>query len=254
MQLVRSVPVRVGRPATPSSSNRALPALVVTWVVMLAASMWFGVMYASLPDECALPSGASALDAQSQLVLAQRAAACRDLQRGRITLDEYRALIGIGAPTIAIEPEPETVQWASSVRAVSSEYSPDQWSAKQVLGAPDVYPQSGDLPHAWASREPDAPWEFIEVGFAKPGRIRGLQVYETNAPGAITQVEIITADGARKIVYEEPRVEAAATGSQISTFEFACSDEPIVAARVTLASGQVAGWNEIDAIGALPCK
>jgi hypothetical protein len=232
--------------------NRGTVALIATSLVTLAASTWFGVIYLSTPDTCALPPNVASLDAQAQLALTRHAMACRDLEAGRITLTEYRALIGAELP--AAPPPTVTVQWASSVRAVSSEYSTTDWSAKQALGAPDVYPRSGDDPHAWASRDADAPFEFIEVGFASPQRIHGLQVFETLAPGAITEVEIITASGKRKIIYEQPRVDAATVGSQISSFDFACSDEPIVAARVTLASGQVPGWNEIDAIGALPCR
>lgn len=254
MQLTRSVPSRVGRPATPSVMTRGTVALIAISLVTLAASTWLGVAYLSSPDPCGLPAGAASLDPKAQVVIAKMAMACRELASGRITADQYRAIVGRdeAAPPAAKTPTP-SVQWASSVRAVSSEYAPTQWSARQVLGPPDVYPHAGDLPNAWASRDADAPFEFIEVGFAQPQRIHALQVYETNAPGAITEVEIITANGARKIVYSQGKVDAATESAQISTFTFKCSDEPIVAARVTLASGQVAGWNEIDAIGALPC-
>ena len=34
---------------------------------------------------------------------------------------------------------------------------------------------------------------------------------------------------------------------------FACTDQPVVAVKVTLASGAVPGWKEIDAIGGTPC-
>ena len=254
MELSRSVPSRVGRPATPTNPlTRGTIALLATSIVMLGASTWLGAVYLAAADPCALPSGAASLDEPAQVELARHAMACRDLENGRITLDDYRALIGVAiAPPAA--PEPPQVMWASSVRAVSSEYSADQWSAKQALGAPDVYPNSGDLPHAWASLTPDAPWEFIEVGFPTPQKIRGVVVYETLAPGAISEVEIITASGARKVVYQQEHVDAAPTGAQITPFAFLCSDEPVVAARVRLASGQVPGWNEIDAIGALPCR
>jgi hypothetical protein len=251
MKLERSVPTRVGRPATPTHSiHRGTIALVGISLATLSAVTWLSALYLANNDPCALPKGAGTLNAEAQAILARHAVACRDVENGRMTLEEYRAL---DAPPPAVEPVPQ-VEWASSVRAVSSEYAQDRWSAREALGPPDVYPRSGDEPHAWASRDPDAPFEFIEVGFATPRRVHGIQVVETYSPGAITEVEILTASGARKIVYQQPRVDAAPNAAQISTFEFACSEEPIIGARVTLASGQVPGWNEIDAIGALPCR
>jgi hypothetical protein len=137
------------------------------------------------------------------------------------------------------------------VRSFSSQYTNSQWSAAQVLGAPDVYPRSADDPRAWASLSADAPTEFIEVGFATPRHVRELQVFETLGAGAISSVELITVSGARitlALPSDQPNSVAA-----IASFTSSCSTEPIVAARVTLASSKVAGWNEIDAIGALPC-
>src|SRR5262245_31473669 len=86
---------------------------------------------------------------------------------------------------VEVKPPPEP-QWATTVRNFSSEYSTANWSAQQALGAPNVFPRSGDLDGAWASREPDATTEFIEVGFAQPQRASALEVYETYNPGAIT--------------------------------------------------------------------
>ena len=62
-------------------------------------------------------------------------------------------------------------QWASKNLQVSSEWqkvggkwdsSGGKWSASQVLGAPDVFPKSGDLPQAWASKAKGGK-EWIEV-------------------------------------------------------------------------------------------
>jgi hypothetical protein len=142
-------------------------------------------------------------------------------------------------------PGPE-VEWASSVREFSSEYSNDGWSAQQVLGAPDVYPAQGDMPHAWASATPDAAVEFIEVGYARPMRAIGVDIYETFNPGAVSEVALISSGGAVTLAADPVTDEPLQVRTE-------CTAEPIEAVRVTLASAQVPGWNEIDAIGLVPC-
>jgi hypothetical protein len=173
--------------------------------------------------------------------VAQHAMACRDLEAGRITLADYRRLIGADVPPVPPAPH---VQWASAVRAVSSEYSPTSWSAQQVLGPPDAF-TAGDNPKAWASRDADAGTEFIEVGFARPAKLSGLEIYESFNPGATRTIELIGASGHRIVI--QP------TGS-VREVAFTCTNEPIVGARITLASSEVPGWNEVDAIGAVSCE
>jgi hypothetical protein len=139
------------------------------------------------------------------------------------------------------------------VRAVSSEYRASDWSARQALGAPDVYPKSGDAPKAWASKEPDAASEHLEVGFA-PTRTKQIRIYETFNPGAIASVDAILASGKHERVLEVAAPAAVRDAARIVTIDLPCTAEPVVAVRVTLASAKVPGWNEIDAIGLVPCK
>ena len=65
----------------------------------------------------------------------------------------------------------QKVQWASKVIEFSSELTPVQYSAQQVLGKPNVLPAGGQNPNAWS---PDRPKqrEFIKVGFDNPISIR----------------------------------------------------------------------------------
>lgn len=137
-------------------------------------------------------------------------------------------------------------QWASEVRAFSTQYSTDGWSAQQALGPPDVFPNAGDIPKAWATQLPDAPGEFIEVGFKTPMRVSGIEVFETFNPGAIQRIDLISTNRSTSL---------APTGSsdQPYTILMTCTSEPVVAVRVTLDSQAVPGWNEIDAIGLVPC-
>ena len=227
---------------------------------LVAIGVWIAASRCSSSDDaCALPPGAASLAPEAQGEIARHVMACRDLEHGRITRDDYRRLIG----ALVMPVTQDRTIWASSVRAVSTQYSPTSWSAQQVLGPPDVYPGSGDNAKAWASRDADAATEFIEVGFAQPTSLRELQIFETYNPGAIASVETISVSGHHATYYacegtftQNPCTLAGPlalpTGAQISHVPLACG-EPIAAVRVTLASGIVPGWNELDAIGGVPC-
>jgi tetratricopeptide (TPR) repeat protein len=165
----------------------------------------------------------------------------------------------------------DDVHWASSVRSVSSEFgvdtsgerparstaaggaeSIDKSSAKQALGAPNVYPHAGDVSQAWASKDADAQTEYIELGF-EPVRTSAIRIYETFNPGAIATVEIITASGAHTKVAETASPVPAPPQARVVAIDVPCTSEPVVAVRITLASSRVPGWNEIDAVGLVPC-
>jgi hypothetical protein len=141
--------------------------------------------------------------------------------------------------------------WASTVNGVSSQYTASSWSAAQLLGPPDVFPQSGDNAKAWASLGADDRDEWVDVGFDRAGSVSGVEIYETYNPGAVDRVELVTASGA----VIEAQVAAASTAPSIRRLaSVSCTKEPVVAVRVHLASMRVAGWNELDAIGVVPCK
>ena len=218
---------------------RVPSSLLLVGTTLVAVAVSTVVIAAKLIDQrdesCGVPPGVT------DPGVARHAMACRDLEHGRITLAEYRRLIGLDLPPAPPAPH---VQWASSVRAVSSEYSPTRWSAQQVLGPPDAR-EPGDNPNAWASLTADGGPEFIEVGFAQPARLAGLEIYESFNPGAVRSVELIGASGRRTTI---------ATAGAVRQLQFTCTDEPIVGARITLASDQVPGWNELDAIGAVSCQ
>lgn len=201
---------------------------------------------------CALPAGVS-LDSLSSAgadYIARRAQLCADLECGRIDARGFAESVA-RLDTEPVAPIPERL-WATSVLEVSSQYGEHDWSASQVLGAPDVYPASGDNVKAWASMNADGKDEFIEVG-VPAARIGAIEIYETFNPGAIRSIDVIGKGGHRTRVYGgEPRVQSDV--SQITTAEFSCTRDEVVGVRVTLNASAVAGWNEIDAIAVRPCQ
>jgi hypothetical protein len=228
-------------------------ALVVSSCATLAAVTAWLLVAPATRDSCALPGNSASLSPSAQDLLAKHAVACSDLINDRITHDQYLQLIGLTSPPVVTPPMPET-EWASTVRAVSSQYTDTSWSAQQVLGPPDVFPSAGDNAKAWASLAADGGDEFIEVGFAQAYPISELAIYETFNPGAVRDIELITASG--KQIHRATPPDVLIDGKPMPSRRLAVPvdcGEPIVAARITLASGQVAGWNEIDAIGATTC-
>lgn len=209
-------------------------------------------------DPCAIAMSTSDLTARDRGFIARRMLACSDVQHGRISQAEYRLQVAAISsewtfgqrPTFT--PIPPATQWAATVDGFSSQYSTSSWAATKVLGAPDVFPAHGDNANAWASLGADDKPEWIEVGFAQPTQVNAVEIYETYNPGAITSIELVTADGERIQAYQG---SAGATG-QISNklrAEVGCTAASIVAVRVHVASTIVPGWNELDAIGVVPC-
>ena len=244
-------------------SRAPAAALVVSSCATLVSIVaWLSFSRAGNHDDCTLSGELSNLAPAAQTEIARHELACRDFEHGRITTDDYRRLVGLIRDEAA-KPVVETVEWASRVVAMSSQYSPSSWSAQQVLGPPDVYPGYGDNAKAWASLDADAGNEFIEVAFPRPTSMRELRIYETLNPGAIASVDATTVSGKHVTMIAcggsftasvcDAPMAVPTGGAKISVVPLQCG-EAIASVRVTLASAAVPGWNEIDAIGAVPCE
>lgn len=81
----------------------------------------------------------------------------------------------------------QVVQWASKVIDVSSELTPVQYSAQQVLGKPNVLPAGGQNPNAWTPDKPKRK-EFIKVGFDTPMQIQQIAIAESHNPSAVFKI------------------------------------------------------------------
>jgi hypothetical protein len=213
-------------------------------------------------EACALPRGVELreLAQRERGLVLRRVFACNDLRLGRIAQADYiRAIAAIDAEWGSLPdepaPRPLPIAWASAVQGFSSQYDDPSWAATQVLGPPNVFPRHGDLPQAWASRLPDGPAEWIAVEFARASPIAEVVVYETFNPGSIARVALTAEDGSVHDVPVEPaEVEASPEGSAVRRFRLPCTAYRVRSVRLELDTAQVAGWNEIDAIGVVPCR
>ncbi len=135
-------------------------------------------------------------------------------------------------------------QWASDARA-SSEYTDGDWSARQATGKPDTE-TGGDNRTAWASKEADGGEEWIELIYEHSVRPTLLRVHETYNPGAVSKVEALDGDGRWRILWEGTDSTCESPGWLSLTFS--APEFPTKTIRITLDSGRVSGWNEIDAV------
>jgi OOP family OmpA-OmpF porin len=99
-----------------------------------------------------------------------------------------RLLFALGfVLTMSFQSYSQTVQWASKVIEFSSELTPVQYSAQQILGKPNVLPAGGQNPNAWTPDKPKRK-EFIKVGFEHPIQIEQIAIAESHNPSALSAV------------------------------------------------------------------
>jgi OOP family OmpA-OmpF porin len=91
-------------------------------------------------------------------------------------------LFAISLPNFAQE-----VQWASQVLEYSSQFGKRQYSVNQVVGKPNVLPNLGASPNAWAPRKKDK-YEYVKVAFDRPTKIKQIAIAETHNPGGIHKI------------------------------------------------------------------
>lgn len=80
-----------------------------------------------------------------------------------------------------------TIQWATAVLEVSSEFTELENSARQALLKPNILPSGGSNPNAWRPYKPNTV-DYIKVEFELPMPIEQIAIGETYNPGAITEI------------------------------------------------------------------
>jgi len=104
--------------------------------------------------------------------------------------------------------------YADTVLSVSSEYSvcPNNWSSCKIIGAPDVYPNCGDLPGSWSfsaanNTTTPHPREWIEIGYNTQYYVDSINVYQTNYSGLIDTIYFRDAQtGTWNIVFSDTAI------------------------------------------------
>ncbi|WP_235298114.1 hypothetical protein [Portibacter marinus] len=154
-------------------------------------------------------------------------------------------------PGFNIEEEKSLTQFADGIIDFSSEYSaaPGPWSTFVVLGAPDTYPDYGDKLTAWASKTADGQDEFLTLAFDTAQYVNNVSIYETFNPGAVTGVSVRNTDNGSWVpVYTGAAERRVPRMARIKEISFPKTSFLVDAVKINIASRQVSGWNEIDAV------
>ncbi len=153
-------------------------------------------------------------------------------------------ILGFLVPVIT---HSQDIQWASKLIEFSSELTPIQYSAEQVLGKPTVLPAAGESPTAWTPDRPNKK-EFIKVGFANPMKIRQVLIAESYNPTAITNVILYDASGNAYPIGSFTARSIPLKGRLVSIIITETSYE-VVSVKVELDGATVTEYFSLDAIG-----
>ncbi len=142
----------------------------------------------------------------------------------------------------------DNARFADTVIRYSSQYTPTDFSAKQALGAPNVYPNFQDNALAWAPHAEDSTREFIELGYSNPAPVNFIDIYETYKPGSVDTVYVKNPNtGNFDRVYQATAAPAGVSG-RILHITFPTTSYPVNQIRIAMNSAAVPGWSEIDAV------
>jgi hypothetical protein len=137
-------------------------------------------------------------------------------------------------------------QWAIEAVA-NSEYSGDEWSAIQAIGAPDTR-RCGDYQTAWAAAGSDSQ-AWIDVKFSLPVHVTAVNIIQSFNPDQVVKIELVGPfDRSVEIFTQQPQQI-----DQACPYTLPVSVEKTEArydrVRITLDQSVLGlGWNQIDAV------
>ena len=137
-------------------------------------------------------------------------------------------------------------QYASSVIDFSSQWGSSNWSAAQVLGAPNTFGY-GDIPTAWAPSSMNGTLEYITVGFDTLVHASGATIRETSGNGFVYQIDAVDSFGNLHTVWNG--VDTSAPGSPVDFTQLWDLTSYLVKGLKIYANTSHSGtWEEIDSI------
>ncbi len=146
----------------------------------------------------------------------------------------------------------QEVKWADEVLDYSSQFGKRQYSVDQVLGKPNVLPNLGASPNAWAPKK-KGKYEFVKVGFSNPIKIQQIAIAETHNPGGIHKIFAYDKQGNEYLLNTfEPRFIP--IEGRLFRFFFDETDYEVAALKVTINGDLLTSHFGIDAIGVSDSK
>lgn len=176
--------------------------------------------------------------------------ALRDLGADGVATRVLREMIGaadVAQPLTIPDDHPRLAQFIK--RGIVRRAPPRSWGCEQASGPPDTL-GAGDIVTAWASATQDGQDEWLELTYDAAVKPVEVHVVETYNPGALFKVTAVTESGMEAVLWKgqdpTPKDAAERRGTSIVKVTAALKTNRI---RIHLASKDVPGWNEIDAVG-----
>ena len=147
----------------------------------------------------------------------------------------------------------QSVQWATKVMSVSSEYSDPllgkEFRALHILGRPSKYPKFSASPSAWQSLTPDNPGgEFIIVSFDTAKVIKQVAIFENFGAGSITRVDALDENNKLYLLKEFSNGYAQSNGQLTRIRLTSPTPIKVKSIKISMNSLRVQGYSQIDAV------
>lgn len=142
-----------------------------------------------------------------------------------------------------------STRYANSVIGYSSQYASNDYSASQALGSPDVYPAYALSTNLWVSGTAQAQREYLVLGFANPGKINFVDIYETANPGAVDSIFVKNPGTLNFDLVYSATAAAAPLAARKNHISFTETVFDVSEIRIAINSPAVPGYNAIDAVG-----
>jgi hypothetical protein len=123
------------------------------------------------------------------------------------------------------------------------------WGPEQATGRPDT-DRAGDVPTAWASKTADGQDEWLRLHYADAVVPAAVHVYETYNPGALRRITARRPDGREVPLFSGDDPVDVGSGKGVAAIAVQ-ADFATNCITLHLASKEVPGWNEIDAVALL---
>lgn len=141
----------------------------------------------------------------------------------------------------------QELQWASKVLEFSSELTPVQYSAQQILGKPNVMPAGGQNAGAWTPDRPKGK-EFIKVGYDHPIQIQQIAIAESYNPSALYRILLYDERGAEHVARTLNPTPIPLRGRMLNVF-IETTSYKVSAVRLEFDGAALPEYFSIDAVG-----
>ncbi|MEI9919251.1 MAG: OmpA family protein [Bacteroidota bacterium] len=140
----------------------------------------------------------------------------------------------------------QEVQWASKVLEFSSELTPVQYSAQQILGKPNVLPAGGQNPNAWTPDKPKRK-EFIKIGYDHPILVQQIAIGESYNPSALYRILLYDEAGTEHVARTLNPIAVPLQGRMMNVF-IEKTTYKVAAVRLEFDGAAVPEYFSIDAV------